>query len=337
MKSKTRRRTSAGFALPVAIGGLTLLLIIASTGFTISWMELASVHSGNAGTRAYHAADAGLAVALASPGRPTATSRTVVLTSGVANITYRPLLDLPGRGAIYEIRSTGSVDRMGTPFRRTVKRAVWVGDPPAADAALSVAGAGGVSSSGATGYVTGVFPPGCTLRSGTGIASDGPVQTGAVTVWGSPPIRASPPSVPSRTGLRWGDVTSNATPAPQATVPPDPWPPAGSGWPVVRLTAPGPLGPGHSGQGVIVATGDLDIADGFSWAGLILVGGRLRLFGDTTLRGAAFAGLDTTRVGSVDLGAGVVGLTFDPCAADAAAASIAPFPAVLPGTWREAM
>jgi hypothetical protein len=124
-------------------------------------------------------------------------------------------------------------------------------------------------------------------------------------------------------------------PPPDAVVPGDPWPTSASGWPYIRLGAPGPLGPGHSGQGVIVADGDLQIANGFVWRGLVLVGGSLRLFGDVALQGAVVAGLDPNQSASVDLGNGIVSIEFDPCAVGQAAKRLEPYPAPIPGTWRE--
>lgn len=336
MQFTSKRPGNAGFALPVALAGLTILLIISSAGYLVSWLELSSARSSTAGTRAYHAAEAGLAMALAVPGRPPGPTRSVTLSSGSADLAFRPLLELAGRGALYEVRSTGSIVQRGRTFRRTVRRTLWVGDPPAMDAALSLGGAGPVTSgAGPTGSISGFPPPGCSGRQGAGIGATGPVGAGGVMVTGSPPVWAPATSPTTRTGLRWADLTSRATPDPVATVPPDAWPPPGPGWPVVRMTGPGPLGPAHSGRGVIVARDDLDIGGGFTWSGLILVGGSLRLRGDVTLVGAAFAGLDTTRVSTVDLGDGRLSLTFDPCSSDAAAAGIAPFPVALPGTWGE--
>ncbi|MDH3734905.1 MAG: hypothetical protein OEU54_15355, partial [Gemmatimonadota bacterium] len=205
------------------------------------------------------------------------------------------------------------------------------------DAALSVSSTAGsgVGSGSATGYVTGYPPPGCARPAGPGIATGAPVSTGAISVTGAPPVWPPPAAVTTgdRTGLRWPDLSNRAIRAPDAIVPGDPWPTAGPAWPHIRLTTSGPLGPGHSGQGVIVATGDLNVASGFAWRGAILVGGSLRLFGDADLTGAVFVGL-AGAAAAADLGDGHVRITYDPCSADLATASLAPFPAALPGTWR---
>ena len=335
MQFTARRPGNAGFALPVAVVGLTTLLIVSSAGYLVSWLELVSVRSGEAGTRAYHLAEAGLAMALATPGRPRSRTRSLTLSRGSADLVFRPLLELPGRGALYEVRSTGSYLTRGRTFQRTVRRTLWIGDPPALDAAVSLRGGGGVAAAGATGTITGFPPSGCTGRHGAGIAATGPVQPGGVRVSGSPPHLIPATSTISRTGLRWADLTSRATPDPAATIPPDAWPALGPGWPVIRLTSTGPLGPANSGRGVIVAGSDLDVGGGFTWTGLILVGGSLRLRGDVALTGAVFAGLDSTLAASVDLGDGRLSLTFDPCASDVAAAGIAPYPVAIPGTWGE--
>ncbi len=163
---------------------------------------------------------------------------------------------------------------------------------------------------------------------------------------GSPLIRSLGPGVSLRraTGLNWSDLISPHGPPRDASIPPDPWPPAappGSPrWPVIELQAsPTRLGVSQSGQGTLIARGNLELGSGFQWRGLILVGGALSVRGDVRVDGAVVAGLDSTVVPGpgVDLGTGRVHIRFDSCAAEAAAGVIAPRAAMQPGTWREQM
>ena len=331
-------RNGAGFALPMTIVSLTVLALLAATGYLVSWMDLRSARAQSTGTRAYLAAEAGLATALAQIGVPPP-SRTVALSDGAALVRSTRLLGVGARGGLYLLASTGSVDDAGAVFSRTLSRVIWAAGPPVFDAAISIEPAAlpaTVTAGSAGGVVTG-FPPGCARPPGAAIVAAGAVSTGAVSVTGAPPITSPGPraTAAARTGLRWGDIRSGVIPPPDAVVPGDPWPPPGSGWPLIRLLGSGPLGPGHSGQGVIAADGDLEIANGFSWTGVILVGGSLRLYGDTQLRGAVMVGLDTTLPATVDLGDGIISVAFDPCMADLAARRLVPYPAAIPGMWRD--
>ncbi len=323
----------------MAIMALTIIGVLSGAGFLVSWLELQATRSHTVGVRAYHAAEAGLATALSHAGRPPA-RRVVTLHEGSATVDSEPLLDLAAGGRLYRVESRGSIVDRGKTVERAVSRVLWVGDAPKFDAALSIdvaSSPGSVRVGTAAGYVTGHPQAACQAPSGAGVVAAGPVTTGAVALTGAPPLVVPSPlaTATRRTGLRWSDFGSGAIPRPDATIPGDPWP-AGTGWPYVRLTAPGPLGPGHSGKGVIVADGNLDLASGFAWRGLVLVGGALRIFGDVDLWGAVFVGLDSTLSASVDLGNGRVAVEFDPCAADLAARRLAPYPAGVPGTWREA-
>ncbi|MFV1987490.1 MAG: hypothetical protein ACC682_09410 [Gemmatimonadota bacterium] len=332
-------RNSRGFVLPTVLLGLTILGVLSGAGLLMSWMELQAARSHTVGTRAYHAAEAGLATAQTYSGRPPPL-RAITLEDGSATIRSKPLLDVAVGGSLYLIESLGAIVDRGRTIERTVSRVLWVGDAPAFDAALSIdvaSAPGSIRAGMAAGYITGHPPLACQSAAGAGVVAAGPVATGAVALAGAPPLAVPSPGATAarRTGLRWSDFTSGALPSPDATIPGDAWPPAGAGWPYVRLTAPGPLGPGHSGRGVIVADGDLELANGFAWRGLVLVGGSLRFFGDVDLRGAVFVGLDSSLPSSIDLGDGLVAVEFDPCAADQAARKLVPYPAGVPGTWRE--
>lgn len=327
--------SGGGFALPWTLFVLAFLGVVAGTGFLVAWLEVRSASTHSLGTDAFDAAEAGLAMALVAPGRPTGPSTRFPLSGTPADVTFETLIELAGGGSLVALESTASAFDRGAPAVRTVGRVAWMGAPPTPGAAIAATGA--VTTGSATGFVSGGPAPSCPGPTGTGVLAWGTVATGGLSVTGAPPVHhPAPTRTPaSVAGLRWPDLASGATPPPDAVVPPDPWPAGVGPWPYVRVTGPGPLGPGSSGRGLIVADGDLELADGFSWRGLILVGGSLRLLGDADLRGAAFAGLDPTLAGLVELGDGTLAIELDRCAVDSAAARIEPYPAAIPGTWYE--
>lgn len=327
--------TQRGFALPSTVFALAILALLSGTGFFLSWIDLQASRALDAGARAHFAADAGLAMALSRAGRPASGLEGLDFGHATALLSFEPLIELPGRGALFAVESVGAVVERGTPVRRTVGRTMWASGPPRFSAALGAGGA--IVTGAATGYITGHPPGGCPGPSGAAIAAWGPVDTGTLTVLGAPAVTIPSASTTpmTETGLRWPDLISGAVAPPDATIPPDGWPSPSAPQSYVRLTTAGPLGPGQAGQGALIADGDLDLADGFSWTGLILVGGSLRMLGDVSIRGAVFAGLDPSQPSTVDLGDGAVALEFDPCAADQAAHRLAPFAAAIPGTWYE--
>lgn len=319
-----------GFALPAAVMGLALLALLTATGFLVSWLEVRSSRAFGAGTAAFYVADAGLATALAAP--PAGGPLSVPIGSGVADVRFETLLELGIGETLVRVASEGSVVAGGVSVTRGVLRVAWVGDPPRPAAALLVGDTLGAAT--ATGTISGLDV--CAGASVAGVAGWRPVAPGGgLVVLGVPALDTIPAtlSVAALTGIRWGHLVSSNGPAPDAVVPPDPWPISPPVF--VRFDGAGPLGPGESGTGALVATGDLTLGDGFRWTGLVLVGGSLTVTGDIVIRGAVATGLDPGVAGVGDLGPGRVDLTFDSCAVTAAAALLAPLPAAIPGTWRE--
>ncbi|MDX1395843.1 MAG: pilus assembly PilX N-terminal domain-containing protein, partial [Gemmatimonadota bacterium] len=187
-------RNGAGFALPMTIVSLTVLGLLAATGYLVSWMDLRSARAQSTGTRAYFAAEAGIATALAQVGLPPP-SRAVAHTDGSARVLSTRLLGVGARGGLYLIASTGSVDDAGAVFSRTLSRVVWAADAPVFDAAISVepgALPATVTAGAAGGAVTG-FPPGCTRPPGAAIVAAGAVTAGSVSVTGAPPVTTPGP------------------------------------------------------------------------------------------------------------------------------------------------
>jgi len=324
-----------GFALPWTLFVLVFLGVLAGTGFLVVWLERRSAATHVIGTDAFDAAEAGLAMAMAAPGLPTGTGARFPLSGTPADVTFETLLELPGGAALVAIESTASIVDRGSPTARTVGRVAWMGAPPQPGAALSATE--DVTAGAASGFVRGGPPASCPGAAAAGVLAWGTVAAGAVAVTGSPPmVRPSASQSPaSIAGLRWPDLTSGATAAPDAVVPPDPWPSGGAGWTYVRIRGAARVGPGHSGRGLIVAEGDLELEHGFAWRGLVLAGGSLRISGDVDLRGAVFAGLDPALPGFLDLGDGALAIELDRCAAGAAALRIRPYPAAIPGTGYE--
>ncbi len=327
-----------GFALPWALFVLVLLGLICGAGFLLSWIDLRSARGFEAGTRALFVAEGGLATALAGLGRPAAPVDTVPIGGDTAVVAWEPLLDIAAGETLYRVTSRGSVRLEGLPLVREIFQVVWAGDPPRTPAALFVAGPVLGSPSG---RISGLDGSVCTGGDAAGAMATGPGIVGTPPgprLEGAPPWRTFPPagSVPASTGIRWVDLVGPEAAAPDATVPPDPWPPGGTGWPVVRHAPAGPVGRAGAGRGTLLVDGDLDLADGFAWQGLVLAGGSIRFLGDATIRGSVLAGLDPARPGSsVDLGAGRLDLVLDRCIVTAAAARLAPRPAAVRGTWRE--
>jgi len=322
-----------GFALPATVMGLALLALLTATGYLVSWLEVRSSGAFGDGTAAFYVADGGLATALAVPS-PTSPV-TLAVGSGVADVRFERLLDLGVGETLYRVVSEGSVSSWGAPLTRGVSRVAWVGDPPRAAAALLVADSLGADA--ATGSISGFDAGGCGAAPLRGVAAWRPVAPGpGLLLLGSPPndtVRAAI-SIAALTGIRWNELLPPDGPAPDAVVPPDPWPALGTPE-FVLFDGSAPLGSGESGAGALVVTADLVLGDGFRWTGLILVGGSLTITGDVMIRGAVATGLDPGRSGTGDLGTGRIDLSFDSCAVASAAARLAPFPAGIPGTWLE--
>jgi len=325
-----------GFALPGIVLGLALLSLIASTGFLVSWLEVRGSGAFVAGTRAFFAADGGLATGLAATAVPPSMTGSVGLGVEGATFTYWPLIGVEPGEWLYVVRSRGWTDLAGTRITREVERVAWFSDAPRPVAALLARGP--VDASRAAGEISGFDLGSCGATSVPGLATWSGAVTGPGLVVRGVPAQVSLPagtSLASLTGIRWGDLAAGLTVPASATVPPDPWPTSGPAWSQVRLAHPGPLGPAESGRGALVALGDLILADGFGWDGLVLVGGDLLITGAVSVRGGVLAGLDPATVSRVDLGAGNVSILFDSCSAEGAAAAIAPLAAGKPGTWRE--
>lgn len=332
---------SAGIALPWVLVTLTILSLLAATGFLLVWLDGRAAHAFSRGTAALYVAEAGLATGLAGAAGPTPTLPPLVFPTGTAHVSFQKLLELGPGESIVRIRSEGRVPSAGATYRRAVARLAWVADPPRVPAALSARGSvvGSPPRARISGLAPGSACPGQAAPT-AGIASWGgsaPPASASFQVLGAPPTVRPPGSVAAETGIRWPELLAPWGPAADATIPPDPWPSRGTtpAWPYLRVQGPVRLGAGRSGRGALVVDGDLTLDPGFAWDGLVLVGGALRLGGDVRIRGAALAGLAGTAAIAVDLGGWFLDLELDPCAVAAAAARLVAPAAGIPGTWSE--
>lgn len=337
-----------GFALTYVVFALSLVGLIASSGFLLAWLERRSVGAFEGGVEAFYGVDGALWEALGTTrGTPPATT-SIAVGRTRTTVAFERLLRLGFGEALYRVTATGSgpAPRGGT-LDREVGLIAWAADPPLVPAALTAAGdvVGPGSSASISGIDRGAACGGRYPSAIAGLAIDSSATAalgGGVSLRGSPPLlRLSPATTLRRaTGVDWVSLTGRHGPPRDAVVPPDPWPAFGGGGPwFVELSGPSSaLDAVHSGQGVILAIGDLTLRAGFVWQGLVLVGGRLALQGDAKVQGAVIAGLNPGHAGvSVDLGSGPAVIELDSCAAEAAALRVASAMAPHPGTWFERM
>ena len=331
-----------GFALPWTMIVLLLVSLMAASGFLFTWIEGQSARAFVRATEAFFVAEGGLATALAEAEGPSPAVPPVSLGGGTATVTFEPLIDLRPGETVFRVESRGEIASGGVTFERSVGQLLWVAGPPRMSGALVLRG--GVSGTPPQGTITGLDPLGsaCPEQPSpvAGVAYWGgppPVPDSLLTIRGSPPDRAisSAVSVAAETGIRWPELLADWGPHPDATVPPDPWPPPGPGWPSIRIPGSAALGAAESGRGALVVEGDLTLDAGFAWRGLILVGGTLLLNGNVSISGTVASGLEGGLGVAADFGGHRIDLNFDACAVLEAAIRLTAPPAVIPGTWYE--
>ena len=321
---------------------LLLVSLMAASGFLFTWLESQSVRAFGRATEALFVAEGGLATALAEAEGPNPSVPPVSLGGGTATVTFEPLIDLRPGETVFRVESRGEIASGGATFERSVGQLLWVAGPPRMPGALVLRG--GVSGAPPQGAITGLDPLG-------GACPEQPSPVAGVAYWGGPPpvpdslltIRGSPPdqsipttvSMAAETGIRWPELLADWGPRPDATVPPDPWPAPGSGWPSIRIPASAALGAAESGRGALVVEGDLTLDAGFAWRGLILVGGAVLLNGDVSIRGTVASGLAGGLGVAADFAGHRIDLRFDACAVLEAARRLTAPVAAIPGTWYE--
>ena len=331
-----------GFALPTAMLVLLLVSLMAAGGFLVTWLDGRAARAFIRSTEAYYAAESGLAAALALAEAPNPSVPPVSAGAGGATLSFEPLIDLRPGETIFRVESLGQVVSGGATFERSVGQLLWVAEPPRVPAALILAGA--VVGSGPAGSISGLDPVGgsCPEQPSpvAGVAYWGgspPTPDSTLSIAGAPPSRRIPDgvSLAAETGIRWTELLAPFGPSPTATIPPDPWPVAGAGWPYIRATGSKTRGASSSGRGALVVEGDLILGRGFAWSGLILVGGSLLLDGDVALTGSVASGLAGGAGAAADFGGHRIDLRFDACAVAEAARALAAPAAAIPGTWYE--
>ena len=335
-------RAARGFALPWTLLTLLLVSLMAASGFLFTWLEGQSARAFMRATEAFYVAEGGLATALAEVEGPNPSLPPVSLGGGTATVTFEPLIDLRPGETVFRVESRGEIASGGATFERSVGQLLWVAGPPRMPGALVLRGS--MSGAPPQGTITGLDPLG-------GACPEQPSPVAGVAYWGGPPpvpdssltIRGSPPdqliaaavSVAAQTGIRWPELLAVWGPRPDATVPPDPWPAPGSGWPSIRVPGSTALGAAESGRGALVVEGDLTLDAGFAWRGLILVGGTLLLNGDVSIRGTVASGIAGGLGVAADFAGHRIDVRFDACAVLEAARRLTAPPAAIPGTWYE--
>ena len=321
---------------------LLLVALMAAGGFLITWLDGQSARAFSRATQAFFVAEGGLQAALAEARGPSPSVDPVTLGGGTATVSFEPLIDLRPGERVFRVTSRGVLASAGVSFERSVGQLMWVAGPPRVPGALVLRGT--VVGAPPQGTISGLGGLGNTCPQQpspiAGVAYWGgptPVADSSLTITGSPPAQqlGAGVSVAAATGIRWTELLAGWGPRPDATVPPDPWPAAGTGggWPSIRIPGSGTLGAGSSGRGTLVVESDLTLGDGFAWEGLILVGGALRLSGNATIRGAVASGLAGAPGVAADFGGHTIDVSFDACAVARAATRLTPPAAVIPGTW----
>lgn len=331
-----------GFALPSAMLMLLLISLMAAGGFLLTWIDGQSARAFARSTEAFYVAESGLATALALAEMPSPSVPPLTLGTGTATVSFEPLLELRRGETVYRVESRGEVVSGGATFERSVGQLLWVAGPPRVPGALVLVGSAGAIPP--KGRISGLDALGsaCPQQPSpvAGVAYWGgpaPAPDTALTIAGAPSERSMPAnvSVAAETGIRWAELLASFGPVPDATVPPDPWPAAGTGSTYIRIPGSDRLGAGSSGRGALVVEGDLTLDDGFAWRGLILVGGTLILNGDISVRGSVASGLAGGAGVAADFGGHRIDLRFNACAVAAAAEGLTAPAAAMPGTWYE--
>ena len=323
---------------------LLIVSLLAAGGFLVTWLEGQSARAFARAAQALFVAEGGLAAALEAARGPNPSVSPVSLGGGTATVTFEPLIDLWPGETLFRVASGGEIVSEGVTFQRTVGQLMWVAGPPRMPGAVVLRG--GVVGAPPEGTISGLGGLGaaCPQQPSpvAGIAYWGgppPVATPSLTISGSADVERLPAtvSVAAKTGIRWDELLADWGPQPDATVPPDAWPAAGTGggWPLIRIPGAVTLGSGFSGSGALVVEGDLTLGDGFAWRGLVVVGGTLRLSGNVSLRGAVASGLAGAPGVAADFGGHTINVSFDACAVASAARRLTAPAAVIPGTWYE--
>lgn len=323
---------------------LTLLLVslMAAGGFLITWIDGQTARAFARSTEAFYVAQSGLATALVTAEAPNPSIAPVAVGGGTATVSFEPLMDLRPGETVFRVESVGQVVSGGATFERSVGQLLWVAGPPRVPGALVLRGS--VVGGRPRGTITGfdALGGGCPEQPSpvAGVAYWGgppPVPDSLLRIAGVPSERRIPDdvSLAAETGIRWTELLASWGPRPDATVPPDPWPPTGNEWPYIRIPGSTTLDAGSSGRGALVVEGDLTLDDGFAWSGLVLVGGTLVVHGGVSIRGSIASGLAGGFGVAADFGGQRLELRFDACAVAAAAEGLTAPAAAIPGTWYE--
>jgi len=322
-------RRSTGFALPMVILAMFVLVGAIAAGFAMISSERSSDDSLIQAQAAAALAETGLQqglrnrLALGLPAVPPASgdSTRVDLVGGYADVVtrlMRPAVIATGIPALYYVRSRGVRTRAAFPG---IGPAVSMAGAFAAFTAMqmdiqaSVTSINGLRKAGGSGFVSGADEcTGDTIAAVAVPASPGFTATGGgkggglSTLIGRPKVDTiglTPASAATGIPFDWSDIVYRGAIQATITIPnggnPTTYFPSGSAWdayPTI-LVRNGPtggtaisLGPGHSGKGLLIVFGDLVTTGNFSWDGVIIVGSQLTMRGTEDVSGAVATGLN---------------------------------------------
>jgi hypothetical protein len=321
----SRVKSKKGFALPMAIAVMVVLVGGVAAGYMATSAEVITNAAHRGDTRAYNLAVAGLEQFLAnrktlcarcatdmtaadSPGD----SARVVLNGGyatvVSTLVRRQISSTVP--AVYLVTSTGvdesiklSGSTSGTNGMRTVALyATWN------VATVNVQGAwfalSGLRKNGNAGRIDGTDNCPASEGGGQGTLAGAVIPSGGQFSGDVSPFQGSPPIDTSKTftqlkesaKLDWAGIIGGSISA-DFTIPSDAFPSVSwftsnpDAWPVIRVKTNNYTLP-NAGRGMIIADSNFTISGSNMWDGIVLIGGKLTSNGNNTTAGATFAGLN---------------------------------------------
>lgn len=321
----TTTRARAGFALPVVILAMFLLVGALASGFAMLRGERAADDATLQAQGAAALAETGLQQALnnrtalglvATPGALPDTARLTLSGGYVDIITTRLRAPVDGGApGIYFIRALGV---------RTATGVSGAGDAIAAASAFatfstikltvksSMTGINGIKKAGSSGLISGhdqcgqnASLPGVAVPADPGITGSGQWEESLEGSQKADTIGATPEDVADSVGIDWDAIVNHDAITPNFDLPP-----SGLGFPDATWYTDNPLdwpviivrnGPDPTtsfalpnfGRGTLIVFGDLNMnGNTAGWDGLILVGGRLTSNGANEVNGATITGLN---------------------------------------------
>lgn len=313
-----RLSSRKGFALPLTIFIITVLVAGLAAGLTGASAEYTANAAARGQGRAFDFAQTGLDQFVALRGQTnwcqhcgnpiTADSEwtRVSFTGGYADVVAMKVRPMIGTSsALYFIRSTGvdtTVKLSGAGVADFAQRVVGV-YATWNTATINVKAAwlslSGLVKNG-TGVISGIDQCGMQPSVAGVMVDKGDLQVkgGSFNPLGSPPVDTSNTfaQLKSQTNIDWAGILAGSLAA-DITIPGQSFPSGATFdadttyWPVIRIHTNNYSLPNH-GRGTIVADSDFTISGSNMWDGIVMVGGMLTSNGNNTMSGATLTGLN---------------------------------------------